>query len=292
MTTEQTLAETLGIPFTIAQVVIHGHKINYLTAGEGSPVVMLHGVNFGWGVWCLNIPELAKHFKVYAIDLPGAGRSSRINYNTLDPQRDFVDVVGGFIIQMGLEHVAVVGHSFGAWITLSLAAAKNPSIRAVIATNSLGLQRYIIWKYRLLAIHGVPAMLSRTVMKPTLAGMRKFLIDPMRYTSNVSNELVSYLVEGIAVSPATHPLLFMSRLITPFGVRGEFMLPEQLSRITVPTLIVLSDNDPLIPLQKIPTTLASASNVQVHVFPDTGHVPPIEKPREFNSLVINFLKTV
>jgi len=76
MTTEQTLANSLGIELAIKQIPIGAHKINYLVAGKGEPLLLIHGANFGWGVWYPNIPELAKHFTVYAIDLPGAGHSS------------------------------------------------------------------------------------------------------------------------------------------------------------------------------------------------------------------------
>jgi predicted nucleotidyltransferase len=62
----------------LEQVKIGEFVINYATAGKGLPIVLIHGGNIGWGQWYPNIPELARYFKVYALDLPGGGRRSRI----------------------------------------------------------------------------------------------------------------------------------------------------------------------------------------------------------------------
>ena len=77
MDTEKKLADSIDASIEIKQMDIGKHRINYAVAGQGPALLMIHGANFGWGMWYPNIPALAKHFTLYMIDLPGAGRSSR-----------------------------------------------------------------------------------------------------------------------------------------------------------------------------------------------------------------------
>src|SRR3989344_4455277 len=134
MDTERKLADSLGIPYEIKQVDINGHRINYLVAGNGHPVLLIHGGNIGWGQWYPNIPELSKHFKVYAIDLPGAGRSSLVNYRTLRADKDFFDVVKVFIDTEIFTKTHVIGSSIGGWVALKLAVQHNEKVDKIVVT--------------------------------------------------------------------------------------------------------------------------------------------------------------
>src|SRR3989344_1127805 len=111
MSTEEALAQTLGIPYTIAQDTIGPYSINYFKAGQGRPLLLIHGANIGWGQWYRNIPELAKRSEVWALDLPGAGRSSRVDYSKLDPQKDLVEVVEKFVRVHNLRDFHIIGAS-------------------------------------------------------------------------------------------------------------------------------------------------------------------------------------
>jgi len=146
MTTEQTLANSLGIELAIKQIPIGAHKINYLVAGKGEPLLLIHGANFGWGVWYPNIPELAKHFTVYAIDLPGAGHSSTIDYGKLDVTRDFVEITKEFIQRQDLRDLAILGHSIGGFVALKVTLEQSQSIKNVILVDSTGFSSKINFK--------------------------------------------------------------------------------------------------------------------------------------------------
>src|SRR5258708_17175263 len=121
MDTEKKLIQTIPTKVDVHQLNIQKYLINYIQAGQGPSLLLVHGGNIGWGQWYPNIAELAKYFKVYAMDLPGAGRSSRVNFKNLDPEKDLVEVVEKFINNLELKKVNVVGSSVSGWIGLKLA---------------------------------------------------------------------------------------------------------------------------------------------------------------------------
>ena len=292
MDAEKKLARSIGIDLKIEQIEINKYTINYAVAGSGQPLVLIHGANIGWGQWYPNIAELSKHFTVYAIDLPGAGGSTKIDFKTADLEKDFVDIVDAFITKKGLGNVSLLGHSLGGWITLKLAIKNRPYINKIILVDSLGFTDYVLPKHRLCAFYPFAKLLSRTVMKPTKEKMAKFSEEMMhKNTKNISEEFLEYLCESITREKITHPLLLINRLTNFKKMVPELVVIDELSQITNKTLIIMGDNDPLIPLNKVKDSFALIPNSQVDVFTNVGHLPSVEESDKFNERVINFLNS-
>ena len=96
---EQKLQNLIPTKSQIKKVSIDSYNINYLEAGAGQPIILIHGLNIGWGEWHQNIAELAKYFKIYALDLPGSGNSTKIDFHNADLEKKFVKIVDKFIIR-------------------------------------------------------------------------------------------------------------------------------------------------------------------------------------------------
>ncbi|XP_016505954.1 uncharacterized protein LOC107823753 isoform X2 [Nicotiana tabacum] len=114
-----------------------GHKIHYVEEGEGFPVVLIHGFGTSAFHWRYNIPELAKKYKVYALDLLGFGWSekARIDYDALIWRDQVVD----FLKEIVKQPTVLVGNGLGGFTTL-LAAAALPAeqVKGVSLLNSAG----------------------------------------------------------------------------------------------------------------------------------------------------------
>jgi len=292
MDAEKKLVTSIGADIKIEQVRINNYIINYAAAGSGRPLLLIHGANIGWGQWYPNIAELSKHFTVYAIDLPGAGGSTKIDFKTADLEKDFVDIVDAFIINRGLDNISLLGHSLGGWVALKLAIKNKPYIEKIILVDSLGFTDYVPPKHRLSAFYPFAKLLSRTVMKPTKEKMAKFSEEMMhKNTENISEEFLEYLCESITRERITHPLLLINRLTNFRKMVPELVVIDELPKITNKTLIIIGDNDPLIPLNKVKDSFALIPNSQVAVFGDVGHLPFVEESTKFNERVINFLNS-
>jgi pimeloyl-ACP methyl ester carboxylesterase len=110
-----------------------GINMRYLKMGQGKPLVLVHTLRTQLDYFMKLIPELAKHYTVYAIDLPGHGHSDITNQTHDKPL--FIKHVSEFIKELNLTNVTLVGESVGASISLSIAAQAKVSIKQVFALN-------------------------------------------------------------------------------------------------------------------------------------------------------------
>jgi len=292
--TEQKLIAHIGIPIAIERVSVLGHEINYAVCGSGKPLLLIHGANIGWGEWYANIAQLAKHYRVFALDLPGSGNSSKIDFLSFDPEKEFVEVVEQFMLDQQLVDAVLLGHSIGGWAALRIAARRNVSLCGLILVNALGFNQYVPWGYRPLAFRFLATLLASTVMKPTRKNMRKFLVDVMHkeHRKDVPEVFIDYYHEAVTREPVTHPFLLIHRLFEGFTMKKEFFVPELLSMVQCPLFIMASANDPLLPVEKSVLSMNRTGESERLLFQNTGHVSPIEQPEQFNTAVMRFLASL
>lgn len=109
--------------------------IRYLKTGNGDPLILLHTIRTQLDYFEEVIPQLAKYFTVYAIDLPGHG------YSTIDTKANydepyFRSAVIAFIEKLDLNNVTLVGESIGAVLALTVASQLPDRIKKVISSNT------------------------------------------------------------------------------------------------------------------------------------------------------------
>ena len=97
-----------------------GATLSYREAGQGAPVVLIHGVGLQSAAWGPQVEALAKTNRVIALDMPGHGGSSPLTDGATLP--DFVAWLHRALDALGLNQVSLAGHSMGALITLGFAA--------------------------------------------------------------------------------------------------------------------------------------------------------------------------
>ncbi len=116
---------------------VNGRRIHYLTAGQGKPVVLIHGGASSAQEWRRTMAACGDRFCFYAPDLPGFGESAR------DPKgyylNDFPDFLLGFIELLKLERPALAGHSLGARICLDAAGRPGNNISQLVLIDGSGL---------------------------------------------------------------------------------------------------------------------------------------------------------
>src|ERR671929_1807161 len=124
------------------EIEVQGVLTRYLTAGEGAPLVLLHGVGDNALDWRWVMPILARDHRVYAPDLPGSGASAKPAADRYSPAF-FEHFVGAFLDALGADRAAVVGNSAGGLAGLRFALSEPERVRALGLVAGAGLGRRV-----------------------------------------------------------------------------------------------------------------------------------------------------
>jgi pimeloyl-ACP methyl ester carboxylesterase len=126
-----------------------GISINTIKLGSGPPLVMLHGMAAGLGFWAHNLPVLAQKHTVYCIDMVGFGRSSRPSFKKCtskgkdamiaSSEAYFLNPFEKWVSVMGLDKFALLGHSFGGYLSGVYAIQHPEQVRHLILADPWGI---------------------------------------------------------------------------------------------------------------------------------------------------------
>lgn len=126
-------------------LISNGHKriwtVSLNTTSKNTPLVLVHGMGSGVGLWVLNLDSLSQNRPVYALDLLGFGRSSRTKFST-DPteaEREFVESIEDWRKAMNLDKIILLGHSLGGYLSACYSMSYPEHIKHLILVDPWGL---------------------------------------------------------------------------------------------------------------------------------------------------------
>src|SRR5437867_2023625 len=117
-------------------VKVNGIEINYREAGEGFPVVLIHGYTGNLRNWALTIPALTGHFKTISVDLRGHGQSgkpTRPEDHALELMTEDVVALMG---QLGVRQCYLAGHSMGGMVAQQIALGHPELVKALVLVDT------------------------------------------------------------------------------------------------------------------------------------------------------------
>lgn len=274
-----------------------GHKIRYTVAGEGKPLLLIHGFGASIGHWKKNIPVLAEAgYQVFALDLLGFGGSDKapLDYTLELWQEQIKDFWSEHIN----EPTVFVGNSIGALLALML-VTNHPEISAggVLINCAGGLNHRPGDLNPVLG--SVMGVFTKLISSPATGNfifnnirrksqIRRTLYQVYRDRNAVTDELVEMLYQPSCDFGAQK--VFASVLTAPAGKSPS----ELLNNLDRPLLILWGEKDPWTPVAgaKIYQELANTNpDVQFQIIPDAGHCPHDENPEAVNPKIIDWLSS-
>ena len=263
---------------------VNGMNIYYATAGEGPPVVLLHGLGASHLSWEENIAVLAESFTVYAMDIPGHGDSVKegVNY-TVDAG---VSLTFGFLDVLGLPSAALVGNSMGGLIALRSALIQPGRVTHLCLIDTAGFGKEVATFLRIMSLPLVGEMVEGTATRSTSNMLRLIFAG-----GNVASEaLIKELVRTRSLPGAKSAVLKSLREgVNIFGIKPVHRLLDRLPELPMPLMVVWGGRDRFFPVAHAYAAAAKVPTARLLVFPEAGHWPHMEEPEAFNSALISFL---
>jgi pimeloyl-ACP methyl ester carboxylesterase len=235
------------------RVNIGAATIAYEVAGDGPPIILVHGLAGSSRWWARNIRPLAKRFRVHVVDLIGFGSSRNRQRFVLDQAASHL---ARWMEQIGVRRAGVVGHSMGGYIAAELAADHPDKVERLVLVDAAALPFDQDFSSHILSMFG------------ELRSMRPDFLPTLFYDALRAGPLTLWSAAS--------------------GLLHADLRPK-LPRIKAPTLVVWGQHDALVPLQMGKQLCRHLGTRELLVIKSAGHNPMWDCPQAFNQVAGAFL---
>jgi pimeloyl-ACP methyl ester carboxylesterase len=253
-------------------------EIAFERRGNGSPLVLLHGIGHRWQAWEPVLDALAESHDVIAVDLPGFGQSPLLAEGRGYDMPSAVDTCADIFADLGLDRPHVAGNSLGGVLSLELASRGLVSSATALAPAGFWTPRGRAWALRVLSLIRMSGRAPTTV-RAALIRNRYFRLaagsllygHPSRMTEEIMLADLLSMVGAKAFD-----------LVADAGRGYRFASPAP----TVPVTVAWGTRDRILwPRQarRAAALLPRARHVWLH---QAGHVPMIDEPEQVASLIL------
>ncbi len=255
----------------------NGARIYYEVAGEGEPLLLIHGFNLNTRLWDAQLQAFAQTYKVVRFDIRGFGKTL-----ATDVPFTLYDDVKAVLLGLGIEKAHVAGLSFGGMVAQEFALAYPQMVSSLILVAS-GLFGHPRSEQRLHDVERFNQVCQRGTTEEALEMTTQMWFDGPGQPVNEQTVEARNRFKEINRHAFSLP---------EFGVGLETLSPspiERLEEIKAPTLVIAGARDYPDFLQIADVLTERITGAQKVILPDSAHIPPMDQPEVFNKLVLEFL---
>ncbi|MGR4069683.1 alpha/beta hydrolase [Halomonas sp. LR3S48] len=244
--------------------------------GQGSPVILIHGVGLDATMWQWQVEALAQRHEVIVYDMLGHGGSALPRENA--ELNDYADQLATLLDHLGLERVAVVGFSMGGLVARAFALRHSERLAAMVVLSS-------VFDRDANERSGVRQRLAQTRERGPAANVGAALkrwFSPAFHRAHPER-----IAEIHEIVSRNHPQGYY-RSYALFGSEDRFGT-ERLQTIRVPALVATGELDPGSTPRMARALAEHLPNAEVHIFPGQRHMVPMEDHEAVNAVLLRFL---
>jgi len=250
-----------------------GLRTHVALAGDGPPVLLLHGWPQHWYLWRDVIPLVAPHARVIAPDFRGFGWSEIPN-DGYEKTRLAADVVA-LLDQLGVEEVTVAGHDWGGYVGFLLATEHPSRIRGLLAANVLPpwtprdrSRTLDAWRFLYQPVLGTPGVGRHAGPAIARRGLHDAGLEPATvdaFVSRIRGE------RGVATERLYRSFFFRE---LPGVVRGRYSARD----LRAPTTLVFGQRDQILTTRAVEDVASQSDRIELELVADSTHFVVDEQP--------------
>ena len=272
---------------TLRELATERGMLRYHEAGDGPPLVLLHGSGpgvSGWQNYRGVLAAFAEHHRCLVLEFPGFGVSDPAEgYPMVTAPRSVLDLLDG----LGLERVPVVGNSMGGIVAVNLAIAHPQRFSRLVTIGGVGVPLF----------SPSPAeginLLMEFAADPTRQRLVEWLHSMVYDRALVTEELIE---ERWALATNPHSLATARAMYSREAFQAQQASAasrppywSMLHKVEAPTLLTWGRDDRVSPLDSAIVPMRTIPQAELHVFPRCGHWTMFEQREAFCSAVLAFL---
>lgn len=257
-----------------------GIRTRVLEAGNGEPMILLHGTGGHIEAFARNIPELSKHFRVICIDMVGHGYTDK-------PDRPYgIDFYSEHLLHtlqaLQLKKVYLSGESLGGWVAAWFAAEHPEYVHSLVLNTPGNVNN------KPEVMEALKASTLKAVLEANYENVKIRLEWLMYDKSQVTDELIEArynIYTQPSYQQAVHHIVYLQDI----EARKQYSWdPSWCGKISVPTLLCWTDHDPTSTVEEAKPIQEMIPGSELAVIEDAGHWPQWEKVEEFNEVLIQY----
>ena len=269
-------------------VLLNGRPVNYVEAGSGPVLLLIHGMAGNIGNWQKVIEPLARHHTVIAADLPGHGASApgAGDYSV----GAFAAGLRDLLFVLGHERATLVGHSLGGGIAMQFAYQFPEITERLVLVSSGGLGPEVSPALRAAALPGADLFIATTATASRSAaalagGLAAAGLRPATDIAEAARGYASLADPGRRTA-------FLATLRSVIGIGGQRIhVGNWLYRAAgMPVLIMWGARDPIIPVRHGEHAHQAIPGSRLEIFDQAGHLPQLQAPGQFVAVLERFLE--
>ena len=257
--------------------------INEAGTEHDQTIVLLHGSGpgaTGWTNFSPNIPALAAHYRVIAVDMPGWGESDPVTWQERDHSTALLDLLDA----LEIEQATIIGNSMGGGTTLRFGYEHPERVHRLITMGSSSGSPTLMGPAGL--TEGLK-ILQKGYRHPSFETLKE-LVDVMTFNSDfATDELIQSRTDMVQAYPE-----HAQNFIDGTGKKAVVELDHaRLREITVPVLLFHGRDDRVVHFEHSLKLTSLVPNSRLHLINQCGHWLQIEHAQEFTDQVLHFLAT-
>ncbi|QNG17925.1 alpha/beta fold hydrolase [Rhodococcus triatomae] len=263
--------------------------LRYHEAGDGPPLLLLHGSGpgvTGWRNFRGNLGFFAEHFRTLILEFPGFGVSDDFGGH---PMLTAQDAVVRFLDGLGLDDVAVIGNSMGGIVATNLAINHPARVNKLVTIGGIGRNLFSPGPGE-----GIKLLMEFTE-NPTrerlIEWLHSMVFDPAMVTEELIEERWQQATDPETLDSARRMYSKAAMAAAAQAATAADAVPywAQLHKVTAPTLLTWGRDDRVSPMDMAIIPMRLIPGAELHVFPNCGHWAMIEQKTAFESAVLAFL---
>ncbi|MFF1755078.1 alpha/beta fold hydrolase [Nocardia sp. NPDC058244] len=274
---------------TLREIRTDAGVLRYHEAGDGPPLLLLHGSGpgvTGWRNFRGNLATFADRFRCLVLEFPGFGVSDDFGGH---PMVTALDAVVRFVDALGLDSVDIIGNSMGGGVALNYAIAHPERVGKLVTIGGIGRNLFSPGPGE-----GIK-LLQEFTEEPTrerlVQWLHSMVYDPAMVTDELIEERWTQATDPATLDSARRMYSKAAFAMMVRAMEASDAPPPwaMLHKVAAPTLITWGRDDRVSPLDMALIPMRTIPRAELHVFPNCGHWAMIERKDEFESAVLAFL---
>ena len=258
------------------RVKIDSIELQYEISGSGPPVVFINGLTMDLNGWLLQVDPFSRNYRIVRYDCRGQGGSDRpdMEYS----QELHAEDLSCLLAKLGVPRAHIIGLSNGGMIAQHFAIRYPEKTGALVLVDT---SSYVDTLLELIITSWIKSAEAGG------SGLRYDVALPYLFSEEFTKKNLERIMGLKEMNLAINPVkavINLSRASIRHDLRGR------VSEIKAPTLIIVGEEDILVPVKYSRLLRKEIKNSTLVILKNCGHAPPIEKPDEFNRIVMRFLK--